>query len=110
VSWLFVYGTLRRGEVHHQLLAGQRWIGPARTVPRYRLVTCRGYPALIAVEDEAMAQSVSGEVWEVTPACLQLLDEFEEVPDLYVRQPVLLLGHWPPEVQAYFRSPDCLEE
>lgn len=102
MALLFVYGTLRRGEANHHLLADQRFVGTAWTSRRYRLTMCAGYPALTAVGEGEPTESVPGEVWDVSASCLQILDEFEEVPHLYIRQPVALEGDWPLPVEAYF--------
>jgi|GEM_PF-611734 gamma-glutamylcyclotransferase (GGCT)/AIG2-like uncharacterized protein YtfP len=105
MKWLFVYGSLRRGQENHCYLADQRFLGAALTQPRYRLVQWAGYPALVVAESEQEAHQVAGEVWEVTEDCLAALDAFEEVPHLYIRHPVELAGSWPREVDAYFLSP-----
>ncbi len=95
---LFVYGTLRTGRPAHHRLAGQRFLGLARTRPLYRLLPGTPYPALVpAMPGEA----VPGEVWEVDPQCLTQLDDYEEVPHLYQRRPIELEGDWT-DVQAYF--------
>jgi gamma-glutamylcyclotransferase (GGCT)/AIG2-like uncharacterized protein YtfP len=85
---LFVYGTLRRGEPNHAQLARARFCGIARTEPRYDLVDLGGYPALI----EPGETSVIGELYEVDAVQLEQLDVFEEVPFLYERKAVALVG------------------
>ncbi|MBA2227419.1 MAG: gamma-glutamylcyclotransferase family protein [Thermogemmata sp.] len=105
MKWLFVYGSLRRGQENHHWLAGQRFQGEAVTRKCYRLVQHAGYPALVVAKSEQEAQTIAGEVWEVTEECLAALDAFEEVPRLYVRQSVCLADSWPQEVEAYFLSP-----
>lgn len=109
MKWLFVYGSLRRGQENHHWLAGQRFRGEAVTQKCYRLVQHAAYPALMVTESEEESQAIAGEVWEVTEDCLAALDAFEEVPRLYVRQSVCLAGSWPQQVEAYFLSPqaDC---
>ncbi|MDP3069170.1 MAG: gamma-glutamylcyclotransferase family protein [Opitutaceae bacterium] len=90
-SRLFVYGTLKRGCCNHHHLAGQRFIGPARTVPGYRLYDLGGYPGLAAAPDDRAG--VVGEVWSVNLACLRELDLFEGVHEgLYRRDPVPLIA------------------
>src|ERR1700722_13074128 len=37
---LFVYGTLKRGQPNHDWLADGEYLGPAETLPFYRLVNC----------------------------------------------------------------------
>lgn len=96
---LFVYGTLKRGHAAHDLLAGQRFLGPAVTAPRYRLVDLGPYPGL--VHDEVSGLAVSGELWEVTDEQLNELDVFEGCPTLYRRDAVEIIGAGRP-VEAYF--------
>lgn len=98
---LFVYGTLKRGGSNHRQLAGQIFLGEARTVPGFRLFALDGYPGLVPWP--ADTDGVIGEVWSVSPDALVRLDHFEGVhEDLYRRAPVPLL---PPfadrSVEAY---------
>ena len=46
---LFVYGSLKRGGRHHDELAGAVFLGPATTVPGYRLEPLGEYLALVSV-------------------------------------------------------------
>ena len=86
---LFVYGTLKRGCCNHAHLAGQRFVGEARTLPGHRLHDMGGYPGLITAAEEP--GSVEGEVWSVDPKALTHLDAFEGVAEgLYRRAPVAL--------------------
>jgi gamma-glutamylaminecyclotransferase len=83
---LFVYGTLRRGEPNHPKLGGARFVGMARTQPRYDLVDFGGFPALL----EHGRTSVIGELYEVPAEHVSELDAFEDVPTLYERKAVAL--------------------
>jgi gamma-glutamylcyclotransferase (GGCT)/AIG2-like uncharacterized protein YtfP len=69
---LFVYGSLKRGQRHHQELFGARFAGRARTLPECRLLAVGEYPAL-AVGD----RSIEGELYEVETALLGRLEVFE---------------------------------
>ncbi len=86
---LFVYGTLKRGCSNHVYLERQRFVGPARTIPGYRLYDLGGYPGIVAhAEDRA---GVVGEIWEVEAEALHALDYFEGVHEgLYRREPIPL--------------------
>lgn len=87
---LFVYGTLKRGCCNHGQLAGQEFIGEARTAPGYRLYDLGGYPGLVA--HAADRAGVTGEVWAVDAAALRRLDDFEGVAEgLYRRERLPLL-------------------
>jgi gamma-glutamylaminecyclotransferase len=94
---LFLYGTLKRGEKSHRLLAGQRFVGEATTEPRYRLYDLGPYPGLVA---DVAGVAVAGELWDVDAAGLAELDRFEGVPDLFVRELVAVRGTAGP-VEAY---------
>src|SRR4051812_12996853 len=89
---LFVYGTLKRGCSNHDHLAGQRFVGPARTQPGFRLYDLGGYPGIVAQPDDTLG--VIGEVWAVDDDILRDLDQFEGVHEgLYRRE---LIGLQPP--------------
>ena len=99
-SLIFVYGSLKRGYSLHSYLADQRFHAYAVTEPLYRLLDCGDYPALIKVSTDGVA--VRGEVYSVTPFCLQQLDVVECVSEgLYTREPVRLQQHGG-HVSAYF--------
>jgi gamma-glutamylaminecyclotransferase len=82
---LFVYGSLMRERVHHAELRGARFVGVARTVPAYAVVSVAGYPALVPGKDE-----VPGELFDVDARLLQRLDVFEG--SAYRRGTVVLAG------------------
>ena len=101
---VFVYGSLKRGCSNHRHLLDQTFIGPARTVPGFRLYDLGGYPGMVPHPGDH--SGVAGEVWSVDDAALQRLDEFEGTHEgLYRREPVALQ---PPfgdtAVEAYFSN------
>jgi gamma-glutamylaminecyclotransferase len=86
---LFVYGTLKRGCSNHGQLAGQTFVGSARTVPGFRLYDLGGFPGI--AEQAEDREGVAGEVWSVDAEALRRLDAFEGVHEgLYRRQAVAL--------------------
>lgn len=99
---LFVYGTLKSGCCNHDQLAAQTLVGPATTVPGYRLHDMGGYPGITACAEAR--DGVVGEVWSVDAAALRRLDAFEGVREgLYRRERVPLLPPFSDErVEAYF--------
>ncbi len=94
---LFVYGTLKRGERNHRLLADQRFVGPAVTAPRYRVIDLGPHPGLVM--DAVHGLAVVGEVWDVSDCALAELDDFEGIPDPFARQPIELNDG---SAEAYF--------
>jgi gamma-glutamylaminecyclotransferase len=88
---IFVYGTLKRGLSNHHFLAGQAFVGHARTAPGYALYELSGYPGMVPTPGNA--EGVAGEVWSVDDACLAHLDELEGTDQgLFRREPVPLLA------------------
>lgn len=93
--YVFVYGTLRAGEINDLAqAAATRGLAPARhvgaaTVPG-ALVDFGDWPGLVPVAD---GRRVLGDIYEVTPALIALMDEIEEYvpgqPCCFVRRTVL---------------------
>ena len=96
---LFFYGTLKSGEQSNYLLADQEFVGPARTVPLYRLYGIGWHPGLVL--DRASGLAIQGELWAVDDAILARLDEYEGTPDYFRREAIAIADHFG-EVQAYF--------
>ena len=65
--FLFVYGTLKRGQPRHRYLAGQTFVASAVTRPIYRLFNVGDYPALVRHSE---GRSIEGELWRVDEGCL----------------------------------------
>jgi gamma-glutamylaminecyclotransferase len=76
---LFVYGSLKRGCHNHRQLAGQKFLGRARTAPGFRLYDLGDYPGMVCRADDL--EGVEGEVWSIDAERLQSLDAFEGVAD-----------------------------
>ncbi len=85
---VFVYGSLKRGFRHHDVLGDAVFLREAHTAPGFRLVRYGGYPALAPTD--VGAESVAGELYEVDVSDLPRLDAFEDVPELYQRESILL--------------------
>ena len=83
---VFVYGTLMKGEHHHDQLDGAEFLGARSTRAQYELVQIDYFPALIT----GGTTSVLGELYAVDDAILARLDELEEVPHYYLRESIEL--------------------
>ncbi len=101
MNLVFVYGTLKRGGSNHHLLAGQPFLGEARTTPGYLLYEIEDYPGMVQQDDEL--EGVRGEVWAVDDACLAQLDLLEGTNEgIYRREAVRLEGTFAErKVEAY---------
>ncbi len=87
---LFVYGTLMRGGVRHWLLADQRFLGEARTLPQYRLHDLGAYPGMVRRDGDG--QAVAGELYGVAVSRVLELDAEEGAPGLFRREAVAVEG------------------
>jgi gamma-glutamylcyclotransferase (GGCT)/AIG2-like uncharacterized protein YtfP len=83
---LFVYGTLMRGEHHHDVMQGAEFVSEAESLPAYELVLIDYFPALL----EGGSTRVRGELYRVDAETLARLDLLEEVPHYYVRARIAL--------------------
>lgn len=112
--FLFVYGTLKRGDVRHFLLQGEKRYCEAVTLHPHRLFNCGTYPGLVPCRS---GLQIRGEVYVVNDECLTACDEAEGVAaGLYARRMISVrpvndknaLDAW---AYLYLRStkglPDC---
>jgi len=103
---VFVYGTLKRGCLNHHYLAGQKFLGSARTGDGYTLYSLGNYPGMVRSTESD--RHVIGEVWAVDPAGLAGLDKLEGVDEgLYERVPIPLeppFADQPVETYLYLRN------
>ena len=102
MTTLFVYGTLKRGGSNHGHLAGQIFLGEARTGPGFTLFSLGAYPGMVAAPTDRTG--VTGELWSVDATCLARLDELEGTAEgLYRRGPITLATPADPApVETYF--------
>jgi gamma-glutamylcyclotransferase (GGCT)/AIG2-like uncharacterized protein YtfP len=82
-TFLFVYGTLKRGQSNHARLQGARWEGEATLVGAC-LFDLGPFPMAVAGEGQ-----IQGELYALPSEDLAAIDAFEGTPRLYER-------HWRP--------------
>jgi gamma-glutamylcyclotransferase (GGCT)/AIG2-like uncharacterized protein YtfP len=99
---VFVYGTLRQGDVRNGVLKEMQELGQAEFIKKtttssvYTLVDLGAFPGLIEGGDT----SVVGEIWEIDQYTKQYLDLMEGVPILYQDKPVKIDDE--EDIFAYF--------
>lgn len=81
-SRVFVYGTLRKGEVNHHLLDGARFCGDHVTQPHYKMLHLGAYPGVVSKG----RTRISGEVYQVDARHMAMLDRLEGYPHAYKRK------------------------
>ncbi|MCA9546817.1 MAG: gamma-glutamylcyclotransferase, partial [Myxococcales bacterium] len=90
--FIFVYGTLMRGEHAEHHLADLRCEGPARTAAGYVLYGLGWYPGMVHTPGDG--GQVQGELYTLPEAGraarLAAMDDYEGVPDPYQRAQVPL--------------------
>ncbi len=103
---VFVYGTLKRGGENQSFLAGQEFLGNARTPPGFTLYSLGDYPGMVRSPEDK--EGVTGELWSVDADCLARLDELEGVNEgLYERVTITLApphDSLPAETYLYLRD------
>ncbi|HEX4150329.1 MAG TPA: gamma-glutamylcyclotransferase family protein [Pirellulales bacterium] len=85
---VFVYGSLKRGQSNHDLLAQAEFLSHCQTQPQFALFDLGDYPAL--VRDAAAPQAIAGELYRASAALLARLDRLEDNGRLYQRELLLV--------------------
>ena len=81
-SLVFVYGTLRQGEVNHYFLETARFLGGHTTQAHYKMFSLGTYPAVVSGGPD----SIVGEVYQVDGRTMCQLDGLEGYPHAYTRR------------------------
>lgn len=89
-SIVAVYGSLRQGLGNSYLLKDSEHLLTAREDVNFHMISLGGYPALI--KDE-VKHSIVFEVYAVSRAEFQRLDQLEGYPNFYSREQVNVGGH-----------------
>ena len=97
---VFTYGTLRRGERAASLMREASFVAVVRTEPRFTLFDLGTYPAAVP----GGVHAIAGELYDVSPQLLAMLDQFEGVPELYRRERIAA-GDRPAWMYLMLRAP-----
>lgn len=84
MEYLFVYGTLKRGQANHRYLKGAEFIGEGESVEKFVMFDI-GVP--VVTRDKKVA-SIKGELYRVSPEILKRCDKLEGHPRYYRREKV----------------------
>lgn len=86
---VFVYGTLRRGHSNHALLEMSKFIGEAKTLRTYWMITTGVFPVVldaVPADFGLPPLAVAGEIYHVDDATLEQLDLLEREGRSYDRK------------------------
>jgi gamma-glutamylaminecyclotransferase len=97
---LFIYGTLKRGQKGHHLIADQEFLGEATTMPLYRLFSLGWHPGMVLDTENGL--EVKGELWAVDESRLMKLDEYEGVAESWYLRGDAAVRDCFESVQTYF--------
>lgn len=99
---VFVYGTLREGDVRNGVLKDMQELGQAEFIKNattygiYKMVDLGAFPGII----EGGTTSIVGEIWGIDKYTKSYLDLMEGVPLLYEDKPIQIENE--EDVYAYF--------
>lgn len=82
---VFVYGSLKKGQGNHPLLAHGEFLGRDTITGQYTMVSFGGFPA-VCHDSSVVADQVVGEVYEVDQDTFLTLDALEGHPRWYKRE------------------------
>lgn len=100
LSYLFTYGTMKRGFRNHKRLVGGKFVRNASTIYMYDLVarvTSKGQIAPAAIPG---THSILGEIYQIDGPVLLEIDLAEGVPNVYTRN-LIKLKDYPGKVWIY---------
>ncbi len=85
---IFVYGSLKKDKKLHGYLKNSKFLGNALTCHKYPMILSKSgwYPYLF--EKKGIGKYVKGEVYDVSPNILKVLDRVEEAPYYYYRKKI----------------------
>lgn len=86
--YIFVYGTLKKGEPNHYLLSGSEFICPTETKEKYTMLDMGRFPGVLKEDFSDRSVSIKGEIYDVDEKTLRNLDTYEG--DWYFREEVEL--------------------
>jgi len=90
---VFVYGTLKQGFPNYEAhLAHAKFLGPARTVDAYPLVSGGQWHSPYLIDEPGQGHLIHGELFGVDEATLAKLDILESIgkPNGYVRAEIMV--------------------
>lgn len=84
--WLFVYGTLKKRQINHELLNAARSVSNGHTVKQFLMMDAGDFPVALEQDNGLAAMlPIVGELYEIEDRLLVTLDQFEDLGGMYDR-------------------------
>lgn len=95
MTHIFVYGTLKRGQPnHYRMLKSSNgkveFLATACTTQKYPLVIASKHNVPFLLNIPGNGHRIQGEIYKVDEQMLTFLDDFEVVPTMYQRTPIMV--------------------
>lgn len=92
---IFVYGTLKRGQPNHYHMFDSsngkaEFLATACTTQEYPLVIATQHNIPFLLNIPGNGHRVQGEIYKIDEQMLKFLDDFEAVPTMYQRTPIMV--------------------
>lgn len=90
-QYILTYGTLKKGFYNHYLIEHLEYVDEAMTCEKFQMYPSVNYAFPFVIKSEKNNQ-IFGEVYKLTSSKdLDLLDELEGYPDLYIREEIEIM-------------------
>ena len=84
---VFIYGSLKKGQSNHYVIKNKlKFICKIKSKEKYALIDLGEYPGLIKIPK----YQIEGELYQISPDQIKMLDDFEREGELYERETILL--------------------
>lgn len=95
MTQIFVYGTLKRGQPNHYRMCDSsngkaEFLATACTSQKYPLVIATKHNIPFLLNISGNGHRIQGEIYKVDEQMLKFLDDFEAVPTMYQRTPIIV--------------------
>lgn len=89
-TFVFVYGTLKKGEPNHHWLTNEKngfakFIGSGITMTKFPLIVATKYNIPFLLNAPDTGRNINGEIYSIDDTMLTNLDDLEDYPKLYDR-------------------------
>ena len=90
-TYLFVYGSLKKGFENHDILSDANYISQAKTLRKFAMYKEENHDYPYIIDDSQHGQNIDGEVYEITRQdILKRVDEFENAPKYFKHENIFV--------------------